>query len=269
MRSIHLFSVNGQSIWSASLDLEIHVFNPGRDSFSFEVETYQSWVWLALERGRFWFRLGSGRAAVEGECGGGDWVLCPPGEPLQRRMLTPCDFHHARFSAPEPAFVALRGKGTLRDSRQLQANFMALHEQAEDHLTKGWKGHLLLDILRRAAWEREHLPRLTGHDAVMEQARGAMEQNFQGAVSITQLACNARLSPATFSKRFSAAFGASPQEFLLRQRLNHARTLLLETDLTIDTVARQSGFSSGFYLSRMWTKRNGISPSGFRQLHRI
>jgi AraC-like DNA-binding protein len=258
------------TIWTTHLELLAHSFAADREAFVFDVETNADWSWLALEKGRFAFRVGRGKSAVAGECSAGDWVLCPPNEPFQRRVLTPCSFHIIRFRASDNALYALRGRGTLRDGARLATNFAAMRSLWNAPDAAAWKGHLLLDTLRCASWEQHAaVPAAVLHDAVMQQIRATLEVRSGGKVSLAALAQQTHLSPGAFSKRFRASFGISPQEFLLQQRLTRARALLLETDLTLEAIAHRCGFSTGFYLSRLWTKRFGIAPARFRRLHRV
>ena len=69
--------------------------------------------------------------------------------------------------------------------------------------------------------------------------------------------------------RFRLAIGQAPQEFLQERRLDRARQLLLETDLTLDAVARASGFAGDIYFSRVWKRRYGVAPSSYRRQHRV
>lgn len=263
--------MNSALPWTGHLELYTHVFRCDLDAFDYDVETYTHWVWLALEKGRFTFRLGRGKNAVAGEAAAGDWVLCPPGEPLRRRMLARCSFHYIAFAPCGTELFGLRGPGTLRDTARLNANLAALRAAHADPEADFWKAHLLLDTLRRAARESEagHGSAVKMDDALMHHIRASLETNSAGKISFAALGAASGLTPSALSKRFRAAFGQSPQEFLLGHRLAQARRLLLETDLTLDAIAHCCGLSTGFYLTRQWTAHVGIAPSHFRRMHRI
>ncbi len=81
---------------------------------------------------------------------------------------------------------------------------------------------------------------------------------------VQRLAREARMSERTFARRFRATTGVSPASWVNAQRLDRARTLLEETDLSVEEVARQSGFGSAPVL-RAHFSRIGTSPMAYRR----
>jgi transcriptional regulator GlxA family with amidase domain len=73
------------------------------------------------------------------------------------------------------------------------------------------------------------------------------------------------MSRRTFTRRFRDRTGESPSRWLLRRRLELARTLLETTDLPIDTVAHRSGLGSAASLRRHFRDELGTSPSRHRE----
>lgn len=257
-------------LWDGGLQLVAHSFHEKRTAFTYPVETYSEWAWLALESGSFSFSLGRGKGAVTGECPAGAWVLCPPGVPLYRRARSEMNYHFARFLPVGGAVEGLvGGVRTLRNLARLRDNFAALREAQYGPQAASWKAHLLLDTLRTAEWEGSGDAARLPVDVPMDRVRLWMEENLGQKISLESLAQEMRLTPPAFSRRFRAAVGQSPQEFLLQKRLDSARHLLLSTDLNIEVIAGRCGFSNGFYFSRLWTKRFEMAPSRFRRLHQV
>lgn len=62
-----------------------------------------------------------------------------------------------------------------------------------------------------------------------------MRKSLDGQHSIAELASSAGMSERTFLRRFKAATGTSPNEWLTEARLQHARELLERTDLLISS----------------------------------
>jgi transcriptional regulator GlxA family with amidase domain len=54
-------------------------------------------------------------------------------------------------------------------------------------------------------------------------------------LTVAQLAERARMSPRTFARRFCAAAGTTPLQWLLQQRVLAARRMLESSDLSVDT----------------------------------
>jgi len=68
-------------------------------------------------------------------------------------------------------------------------------------------------------------------------------------------------------RQFRAAIGSTPSEEIRRQKLAGARSLLLETHLSVQAVAVRCGFTQGENLSRFFKEHIGMSPREFRQQH--
>ncbi len=221
-------------------------------------------------RGAWQFGIG----AKTGNCAALEWVLCPPDVAFERRVTrAPLSFYIVRFEWDVmPADCPLVGWNAPRDRARLAGDFALWRELhgRSDAASECVRQHVLSDILR-LGWQEKLRPATTPRapDAPMEAARAWLEKSAGESISITKLAATHRLSPVAFTRRFRAATGQAPSEFLIHCRLERARDLLLDTDLTLDTIAARSGFGNGFYLSRVWSKKWGGTPSGFRHTHRI
>jgi AraC family transcriptional activator FtrA len=83
--------------------------------------------------------------------------------------------------------------------------------------------------------------------------------------TVGALAKRAAMSERTFARRFSAETGTTPHRWLSTQRVLHARTLLEETHLSVDEVARRCGFSTGALLRHHFQKLVGVAPADYRR----
>ena len=73
--------------------------------------------------------------------------------------------------------------------------------------------------------------------------------------------------PIAFRRLFSETFKESPAKFALRLRLNHARGLLETTDLTIATIALETGFYDQSHFVKAFRNIYRISPTAYRRRH--
>lgn len=271
--------------FSATLNVELSFFAQNRTAFSDASDQSPSWTLIGATSGAWHFsvdaqsvesqnldaRSGHARSGI---CGAFEWVLCPPHTHFKRRVtLAPLSFHVLRFGwEVEPGDCPLIGWNAPRDRARLSSNFglwRALGERG-DATAVCAREHVLRDVLTAAWLEKlESAPLPRPPDAAMDAARRFLETRAAGAVSLAELAAQNRLSPVAFTRRFREAHGQAPSDFLIQCRLERARALLLDTHATLDAIAAQSGFGSGFYLSRMWSKKWGGTPSGFRRAHRI
>ncbi len=84
-------------------------------------------------------------------------------------------------------------------------------------------------------------------------------------VSVADLAREAHFSLAQFRRVFHEWAGMSPHEFLQRERLERARRLLENTGLSIEAVARQTGFSGASPFTRAFRQFAGMTPATYRK----
>ncbi len=84
-------------------------------------------------------------------------------------------------------------------------------------------------------------------------------------LSIAALARRAHLSPRQFARRFRAAFGTTPGQFVLTLRLDRARTALESGRMPIKRVARSAGFESIDGFRRAFERDFGVSPAEYQQ----
>jgi transcriptional regulator GlxA family with amidase domain len=86
--------------------------------------------------------------------------------------------------------------------------------------------------------------------------------------TLRQMAGHAGMSVRTFTRRFRAETGVSPAQWLLGQRVDHARRLLETTDLGVDQVAQRAGFGTAAALRQQIRRTIGVAPSAYRRSFR-
>ncbi|MBG0563086.1 GlxA family transcriptional regulator [Actinoplanes aureus] len=101
-----------------------------------------------------------------------------------------------------------------------------------------------------------------------EATRTWVLERLAEPVTLEEMAGHARMSVRTFTRRFRDETGLSPRQWLLRQRVEHARILLESTDLAVDTVARRSGLGSATALRQHLHATIGVAPSAYRRTFR-
>jgi transcriptional regulator GlxA family with amidase domain len=87
-------------------------------------------------------------------------------------------------------------------------------------------------------------------------------------MSVDALAGRGAMSRRTLARRFKAAIGMPPGEWLQRERLRLAQRLLETTDDPIEVVARRAGYDSPATMRAQFAGRLHTSPRGYRQTFR-
>ncbi len=98
-------------------------------------------------------------------------------------------------------------------------------------------------------------------DKVIER----IHQNYDRPLSIAELASSVFLSEGRLRVLFRKKCGMSPQNYLTILRINTAKQLLEQSDITVAEVARSVGIADPLYFSRIFREKTGMSPSQYRK----
>lgn len=137
--------------------------------------------------------------------------------------------------------------------QQLQQNVLS-------HTCKQQMLSLLLQLLQ------ERCGPIGQIDPRIAAARHYIEHNFQHNISLQQLASVANLSIRQLNELFQHHLGTSPQQYLIAKRMQQAQNLLETSNLSIQHIAEQVGYTSLASFSKRFRQHVGYSPRHFRQL---
>ena len=108
-------------------------------------------------------------------------------------------------------------------------------------------------------------PALNGLSFGQERTvRAYVDQHLQKSISLEDLACTVGLSRYHFARRFRQSTGTTPHEFVLRQRVERAKTLLHRTNTPLPDIACSCGFADQSHMTREFRKRVGLTPGRYR-----
>ena len=164
-----------------------------------------------------------------------------------------------------PAFVVM-------SEAELDSPLVALlgREVERDEPGQGVVLDRLLDLVLiaalRAWFARDEAPAWyhAYADPVVGKALRLLQNNPAHLWTVAGLASECGVSRAGLARRFTELVGESPMAFLTEWRLALAADLLVESDATVETVARQVGYGSAFALSTAFKRERGVSPREFR-----
>lgn len=89
------------------------------------------------------------------------------------------------------------------------------------------------------------------------------------ALSNKDLANLLKISEVYFRKLFAAEYGITPKQYILNLRIQTACKLLIETPLSISSVAEKCGFSSPYHFCRAFKLKMGVTPSGYAAQNKL
>jgi AraC family transcriptional regulator len=105
-------------------------------------------------------------------------------------------------------------------------------------------------------------------DARLSAVLELIRAEFAAPLSLDRLAAEARVSKYHFGRLFRQATGTTPHAYLVRVRLDTAREMLAETDLSVGQIARRCGYGGSSRFTAAFTAHFNMPPSNYRRLSR-
>ncbi|MDF2938036.1 MAG: hypothetical protein K0Q90_3409 [Paenibacillaceae bacterium] len=237
----------------------------------------ENWTMFILEEGSFRYNL-DGQV---GDLSPGEVLLGPPGLVLAREVLTPMNIHYLVFHPSRPEGEALLERITsggrcrfhVGDKARLLSSLRLIKPSSDRQEERAlavathYLHDLLLLIMHEISEELDLPPAVP--DARMLAARKWLEANAFGEAQLMGLARSLGISQVALTRHFKAAFGTVPKEYLTALRLEKAKSLLTDTDFTMEHIAALCGYDNGYYFSRIFEKTVKLRPSVYRRMYRL
>jgi|SRR5688572_4077984 len=96
------------------------------------------------------------------------------------------------------------------------------------------------------------------------RARALIDTRYTQPLDLDELARTANFSRYHFLRAFRRAFHTTPHEYLTRKRIERAKELLAQSELTVTEICFEVGFESLGSFSTLFHKLVGWSPSIYR-----
>lgn len=125
-------------------------------------------------------------------------------------------------------------------------------------------------------YERQFLNRKEFSNDLLDRFNGALERHFEtgrlqldGIPSIEQIAEQLSVSQRYLSDTLKKETGKTSTEHLQLYLIDEAKNLLLKPNMKIAEVAYELGFEYPPYFTRLFKKKEGISPSVYREKYKM
>jgi AraC-like DNA-binding protein len=108
------------------------------------------------------------------------------------------------------------------------------------------------------------------HDpsGLVDQASVFIRQHYQKPISTSDVAEHCGCHPDHLGRLYQARMQQSISHAIREERLRKARSLLRDSDLSIEDIARRAGFSESHYFRRCFKASTGSTPRSWRSMHR-
>ncbi len=169
-----------------------------------------------------------------------DTLLCESCTPLLSSIAIPQE--RIGYEAAEQLDQLIRGGASLPAPRLLPPTRVVVRGSSDLAATDD------LDLARAADYIRRHLRQRIG---------------------VEDVARHVNLSRRTLERRFARHLHHSVDHEIRRQRIEQAKQLLVDTDLSQKRISAMCGFTRPEYLSHTFRKLEGLSPVAYRKRHTL
>lgn len=187
-------------------------------------------------------------------------------------ILEPVHFARMAYESIEPDNVELVPHFSTKDvlinqivlalKTELETSAAGSNLYAESMITA-----LFAHLLRHYSSLNRHLPNYK--DGLpkyrLKRALEYIHEHIAEGFSLETLASVVGISQFHFARMFKQSTGLTPHQYLVEQRLEKAKKLLVTSDLTISDVAYYCGFASQSHLTRLFRQYLNITPKAYRQ----
>jgi AraC-like DNA-binding protein len=105
--------------------------------------------------------------------------------------------------------------------------------------------------------------------ASLRKAKAYIDHKFASQIDVEQLADHCGCCRATLFRLFHRHLDTTPGEYMLARRIQAAKEMLSQTNLPVGRIAELSGITDRYYFSRLFRKKTGITPTGYRNANSL
>jgi transcriptional regulator GlxA family with amidase domain len=110
--------------------------------------------------------------------------------------------------------------------------------------------------------------RIDASDAVIGECQSWIAENYGETNPVQRMAEHSGLSPRTFARRFRAATGYQPIDYVQALRVEEAKQMLETDEGGVDEVAEAVGYDDPASFRRLFKRRAGLTPAAYRRKFR-
>jgi AraC family transcriptional regulator len=99
----------------------------------------------------------------------------------------------------------------------------------------------------------------------LRKIKELVHAKMEDDLSLDEMAQSVGLSTAHFARMFRKSTGQTPHQFVLRQKLERAKSILRDPDARVLDVAVSCGFKTQQHFAQAFREALGVSPTEYRQ----
>ncbi len=150
----------------------------------------------------------------------------------------------------------------IRNSRKIKSILNEIFEKTNriDTTSKMECISLLYSLFAALSEEKS----IVNNNPYIDRALKYIHEHYCEDISIQELASELGLNSNYFSKLFKKNMGMSPTVYINELKMERAKFLIKHTDMKINEICEAIGYADQFYFSRIFKKKEKISPLNYR-----
>ena len=179
---------------------------------------------------------------------------------LDDKLLEPLNSGHL--------MICPRVKDTAKElCEQLIEIYEAKNDESESKITTQVRTKIILLQFILEMWKKGFVIEndTSGRNTVEKEMVSYIQQNFTGKISLKEFGEQFHLSEKYISRYFKEHFHITLSQYITYLRLENAKQLLQDTDLSVTETAMQSGYQNVSYFIRSFQKAYAVSPLKYRK----
>lgn len=220
-----------------------------------------------------WLRRYHDAGATVGASCAGVFVLAQLGL-LDRRTVTTTWWLADEFRRRYPEVHLHPSAMVVPDDSFVTAGAAMAHLDLALHLIRRFCGaelaqlvarYMVTDLGRGSQALYAIADELRSADPLVKRAMAVLAVRGGLALSVAQVAQKLGVTSRTLHRRFRGSVGLTPQSFIARERVRHAKGLLEATTLSVDDIAARVGFVDLSAFARAFKREARVTPGAYRR----
>ena len=196
----------------------------------------------------------------------GDVIYLPKNLYFERRITKTLNFYYIRFSGDEE-YYSSGGFLNVKNFSYFEFTLQYLIQESDSNSEVHKAKNILLEsIFCQNIIEKTHKKTA---DKNLQKCVEYITSNISENIKLEQLCVLSGYSKTVLIDKFKRQYKMTPIGFLIKTRIDAAKDLLLDFELSIGEVAEKCGFNCPYYFSNTFKKHCEESPLQYRKKHSI
>lgn len=108
-------------------------------------------------------------------------------------------------------------------------------------------------------------PRVQKTDAIISTCQAWIAENLGCQNPVASMTARSGLNPRTFARRFRAATGYQPVDYVHALRIEEAKQLLETDGASVEEIGHIVGYEDPTFFRRLFKRKAGLTPAAYRR----